>query len=125
MTIAMAQSPVLKAGPIEIEYKLVDTTSADAQQIWGDLLPTARLMNGGKPAVNVATYKTENGSKLRISTIYSSDVCDVNSCPVRVWEDDKQIDEFRACDNITMHWIAESQRAMVACDDVFIIHRKK
>lgn len=121
-SVGLALSPVLiNAEPIKIEYESVKPDSAKAKELWGDILPDVEMAGDKQPSVFVA--KTDDG--LEISLIYASNMCSMDKCPIRVFEDGVKIEDTMGCYNITEHQLAESRSAMVACDDVILINRKK
>jgi hypothetical protein len=119
---ALATSAVLlTAEPVKIEYESVKPDSAKAKELWGDILPNVEMAGGQPPSVFVA----KTGDGLEISLIYASNMCSMDKCPIRVFEEGIKIEDTMGCYNVTEHQLAESRRAMVACDDVILINRKK
>ncbi|MCV9963600.1 hypothetical protein OIU34_17005 [Pararhizobium sp. BT-229] len=119
---ALALSPVLiNAEPVKIEYGSVNLDSAKAKELWGDILPNVEMAGDQPPSIFVA----KAGDGLEISLIYASNMCSMDKCPIRVFEGGVKIEDTMGCYNITEHKLAESERAMVACDDVILINRKK
>lgn len=111
-----------EAGNIQLNYKEVPFDSPQAKHLWGDRLEGAEMMSG-HPIIEVADIE-KDGVKLQISLLYASNMCNMNSCPIRIFQEGKMIDESFGCYNTSMHSVADSLRAMAACDKVIMIDRK-
>jgi hypothetical protein len=122
VSAALVASPVLiNAEPVKLEYSSVKPDSPKAKELWGDILPSVE-MAGDQPA---SVFVAKAGHGLEISLIYASNMCSMDKCPIRIFEDGVKIEDTMGCYNVTAHSLAESERAMVACDDVILINRKK
>lgn len=119
-SVLLATSPVLIAEPIKLEYASVEPDSAKAKALWGDVLPNLEMAGDQPPSIFVANA----GEGIEISLVYASNQCSMNKCPIRVFENGVKIEDTMACYNISEHQVAESRRAMTACDEVILIDRK-
>lgn len=119
-SVLLATSPVLIAEPVTLEYQSVQPDSAKAKQLWGDILPNV-VMAGDQPA---SVFVADAGDGLEVSLIYASNMCSMDKCPIRVFENGEKIEDTMACYNITEHQLAESRSALSACDEVILINHK-
>lgn len=128
-SLALAPSATMQASPVRLEYRSVAPDSERAKELWGDRLDGATMMSGedgegmSNPSVFVAEVERD-GVKLTVTTIYASNMCNMENCPIRVFENGEIIEDTFGCYNITEHSMAESLRAMETCGQLILIDRK-
>ena len=120
-SVLLATSPVLIAEPVTLNYASVTPDSPKAKELWGDILPNVE-MAGDQPA---SVFVADAGDGITVSLIYASNMCSMDKCPIRVFDNGVKVEDEYACYNITQHQIAESRSAMTACDEVILINRAK
>ncbi len=111
------------ASSFNLQYKDIPIESTQAEKLWGDRLDGLETMSL-EPTIFVADFM-DGDTKITISLLYASNQCNMDSCPIRIFDGDKLMLEEMGCYAITEHTVASSMTAMAACDKVLLIDRNR
>lgn len=118
-----SMSPTLSfSSELTLQYKDYPIDSKEANKYWGDELPDVKQFGELVPSVSVADVNV-NGSDITITMLSSMGHCGVNTCPVRIYKDDKLLMNVDACSNTDFHKITDDGKFFIACDTLTPIQK--
>ena len=100
---------------IDLDYTTYAAGTAEAQAYWGDAIDMTERLNAELVA-NV-TILVASAAGYKFAYIEGMLVCGSggHGCPIRVFEDGRQVDEFSVCENPAKHAVASDGSKFIGC----------
>jgi hypothetical protein len=94
---------------------LVDVNDRNFNRYWGDRVNFVEW-NAAKPTrLLSATLALPNGLALTATMLSDRDDCDVDACPLRLFDGNDQVGEISVCEDTTRHALVAERLELVAC----------
>ena len=97
------------------EKPLAGVDDRNFNRYWGDRVNFVDW-NAAKPTrLLSATLTLPNGLTLTATMLSDRDDCDVDACPLRLFDGNDQVGEITVCEDTTRHALVAERRELVAC----------
>jgi hypothetical protein len=97
------------------ERPLAGVDDRNFNRYWGDRVNFVDW-NGAKPThLLSATLALPNGLTLTATMLSDRDDCDVDACPLRLFDGNDQVGEITVCEDTTRHALVAERLELVAC----------
>lgn len=97
------------------EQPLISVNDRNFNRYWGDRVNFV-AWNAAKPTrLLSATLSLPNGMALTATVLTDRDDCDVDACPLRLFDGNDQIAEIIVCEDTRRHALAAERMELIAC----------
>lgn len=110
--------------PISIPYKDASLKDPVVAAYWADYLPDIQKAGDGREKVWVGKIQVEGGPDMVFTYLQSNVFCGMQNCPVRLFEDDKLVQEFDVCTAPSDEQVTSDGLQLISCGVIHDISRQ-
>jgi hypothetical protein len=125
--IVIGQTPAVLAGPsltvragvplTYAEQPVRDVNDRNFNRFWADKINFVDWSSAKPARIYSSTFSLPDGRKLTATMLGGNNDCDLDACPLRLFDGNAQIGELVVCEDISRHQLTEDRLSLLTCGE--------